>query len=712
MSLLQALLITTGLLTLAVTFLVYRRNKRAAIYQSFLLLGTGLSLWAISLVLMQITKDFVFATPTLTSGLLAFVGFFFLAKTFPDYTGPIPKQFYFYLVPALILIILVPFKVFISDAIFYPDGSIEPINEPAFPIFLLIILGYVIGSIVLMTKKFLRVTGVMREQMRYFFMGLGISSLIIFFADVLLPVLGIFQFNVFGAFSPLIFVGFTSYAIVRHQLMDIRVVIQRGLIYSALASLILLFYVIAINILGFFFQQQTQVTAFISAALTTLIAVFTIPIIDRYLKKITDKVFFKDKYNYQEALHELSEILNENIELKSILRSISKTLKNILKTEKVILLLLPQNILFDETGTFRKIERFYSDKLIKWCTKHPDIIVWSNIPYMLEQSMITAERKEALLEIQRLQEKNKVTVSVPIILGHKLIGFISLGKKLSGDPYTTEDLKLLETFAFQAAIALEKSRLFEEVRDYSQELEKKVGRRTKEIEALQQSQKQMMLDISHGLQTPLTIIKGELSFLKKQIPHNKKVVVFEKSIDEVSTFIYDLLKLARLETVSVDFKKTAFSLSNLLSEQVDYLKTIAKEKNIVVHGLIEKNISILGDEKKIEELINNLVSNAIKYMQKDGEREIQISLKKSKKGALISVADTGIGIGKKDLPHIFTRFYRVKNHDSLNTKGTGLGLAVVKRIVEIHDGTISVTSEVGKGTSFTIVFPIIKEKRT
>jgi len=362
--------------------------------------------------------------------------------------------------------------------------------------------------------------------------------------------------------------------------------------------------------------------------------------------------------------------------------------------------------MFDEKGTFQKIEKFYSDKLIKERMKHPDVIVHANIPYILGQNTITATWKEALTEIQRLGEKNKTAVSMPIILEHKLVGFLALGKKLSGDSYTSEDMKLLETFSYRAAVAIEKARLYEEVAEYSQSLERKVKERTQEIEELQQAQKQMMIDISHGLQTPLTTIKSELGFLKKQIPPNKKISVFEKSIDEVSVFIYDLLKLARLETGEEKFKKESMSFSRILREQVEYFEVVVQEHHIDLDSSIEDDIIIFGDKKKLEELTVNLVSNAIKYMKQKGKREIHIGLGSARNIAKLTIADNGIGISTKDLPHIFERFYRVENLNNTYTKGTGLGLAICKKIVERHEGTISVTSKLGKGTTFTITLPI------
>lgn len=254
------------------------------------------------------------------------------------------------------------------------------------------------------------------------------------------------------------------------------------------------------------------------------------------------------------------------------------------------------------------------------------------------------------------------------------------------------------------AIGLEKEGLYEKIQRHSEELETRVWQRTSELARLQESQRQMMVDISHGLQTPLTVVRGGLDLLSKQLQDNKKTAALIKSIDQVSSFIYNLLNLARLEATKEDFLKEQIDFSELINGLVEYCQVIAEEKNIKIIGRVEPGINILGKRDKLEELVINLVSNAIKYMRPDGERAIFINLHKRENTAELIVQDTGIGVSAEELPHLFEAFYRSKNNHNREISGAGLGLTISKKIAEKHSATIGVDSELGRGTTFTIKF--------
>jgi two-component system phosphate regulon sensor histidine kinase PhoR len=257
-------------------------------------------------------------------------------------------------------------------------------------------------------------------------------------------------------------------------------------------------------------------------------------------------------------------------------------------------------------------------------------------------------------------------------------------------------------------VAFEKAKLYKEVEEYSRELEKRVEERTAQLHQLQENQRQMMLDISHKLQNPLTVVKGELNLLQKQMPHNNMhLLVFEKSIDDVSKFVYDLLHLARLEADTESVEKKRLNMSELLSEHLEYFETMLVESDITLVQDIDSHIHMDGNREKLEELVTNLLSNAVKYMGNKSEHrnaEIEVSLKKSQDTVVFIVTDNGIGIEKEDVSHIFERFYRAESGRGTNSKGTGLGLAICKKITEIHNGNISVESELGKGTKITVTF--------
>ena len=145
-------------------------------------------------------------------------------------------------------------------------------------------------------------------------------------------------------------------------------------------------------------------------------------------------------------------------------------------------------------------------------------------------------------------------------------------------------------------------------------------------------------------------------------------------------------------------------LRDVVTEQVKRLSPLARERGIELSCLIRDPCETVGDSIKLQQVVYNVIDNAIKYTPRGGEVSVEVS--RSGKRALISVHDTGIGIPQEDLPHIFDRFYRVDKARSRETGGTGLGLSIVKQIVLLHGGDITAQSEESKGSTFIIELPL------
>jgi len=519
-----------------------------------------------------------------------------------------------------------------------------------------------------------RLRGLHNMQIKYVMLGWGLFFVGGLTVSLILPYFtGNADWSKFGPLFSVVMVAAIAYAIIKHQFLDIRIIIQRGIIYTALLSLIVGFYLLAVFVLGHVLHQTSHFTIFLSAGFTAIIGIFGVPHIDRYFRRVTDKIFFKDRYDYSEAVHTLSHILNRNVEREQIISKATGALTHILKVADVSFFSL----------------RDVPSALAEYFKDHQDVID-------------CAESADTAAACGFAQQQ-RAAVIAPIVLEQTLVGVVMLGPKKSGDRFTREDLKLLTTFASQAAVALSKAELYAQVKEYSRSLEEKVHERTLELELMQQEQKQMMVDISHNLQTPLTVLKGELGLLKKTLPDDKHIKIFERSIDSVSQFIVNLLKLAKLEHGSEKIEMEPFDLSALLVELVEYFEVPASEKGIVLISNIEKGILINGNREKLGELVTNLVSNAMKYVA--NEKKIWITLKRTGGQAELAVEDTGVGIAREELENIFKRFYRIK-HEGDEERGSGLGLAICKKVVEMHEGTIKIESEVGAGSVFTIKLPI------
>ena len=666
----------------------------------------ALALWNLSLLLTIIEAPYqlIWSRLAFSFGVIMVAATFLFSLAFPKV-----NQWYFKLyipiaVLAGILFTLTTTSLAISRVEivdkYIITGDIGPIISPVFGIYVLTLS---LVSLVILATRYWQATGIARMQLLYVLIGFAIFHTALETTNFILPVtLGVFDFNNLGPVFSLPMVAMIGYAIIRHQLMDIRVVIQRGLVYASLLTLIVGVYLGLVFTLGFVFGSATNVTVLLSAGLTTIIGIFTVPYIDHHLRKVTDHLFFQDKYDYSEALQTLSETLNKNVELEKMLGATARQLKNIFRVEKVMFLITEGNRFFEDSWKPLNInfpEGYFEERL-----KYAPILVCAEVPAMIEDERLDKKWREMLVQIEKECKKFGVALTSIIVLDQKIIGIVGFGKKLSGDLFSTEDRQLIQTFSTQAAVAFEKARLYEKEKEQALLLEKKVAERTRELEELQKSQQQMMVDISHQLQTPLTILKSQLESCNGN-PDKKKLPILRRAIDDTSKFAYDLLDLARLEMAEARFNEDVVNLSNLLNEIVEYLKYPTGAHKITIETDIQPDIQVAGSKSKLEELITILVSNAIKYMRPDGVREIHIKLEQTPDSAICTIADTGIGIPDADLPQIFERFYRVKDPNHPKVKGTGLGLAIAKQIVLRHNGTINVTSTYGHGSQFVFRLP-------
>jgi two-component system OmpR family sensor kinase len=221
-----------------------------------------------------------------------------------------------------------------------------------------------------------------------------------------------------------------------------------------------------------------------------------------------------------------------------------------------------------------------------------------------------------------------------------------------------------------------------------------------QIDGLMRSQRSFVADASHELRGPLTVIRGNLDLLKRNLSEedrSESITVLEAEMTRMTRIVNDLLVLAEVESGQLDQEQTV-SLKELLLDAHERALQLAGERQVVIER--QEDLWVKGDAHRLDQLIGNLVGNAIKYTPEGGT--ITLSLYQDGDWARLDVTDTGMGIPAEHLPHIFERFYRVDKARSRKSGGSGLGLAIVKGIAGQHGGKVSVTSEPGKGSTFSV----------
>jgi two-component system phosphate regulon sensor histidine kinase PhoR len=227
-----------------------------------------------------------------------------------------------------------------------------------------------------------------------------------------------------------------------------------------------------------------------------------------------------------------------------------------------------------------------------------------------------------------------------------------------------------------------------------------------EAQDLEKIKKDFVVNVSHELRTPLTAIKGYLETLHEEVPEAQRryVEVIGKNTERLIAIVKDLLLLSELEEKSFDLKKEDVDVNVLLENVRTVLESKAKTKGLDLIITPEPGLPLIkGDSFKLEQLLINLLDNAIKYTE---QGSVQVKIAKVGDALALTVQDTGVGIPQEDLPRIFERFYVVDKSRSRKVGGTGLGLSIVKHIVLLHNGKIEVESQPGQGTKFIITLPI------
>jgi heavy metal sensor kinase len=216
-------------------------------------------------------------------------------------------------------------------------------------------------------------------------------------------------------------------------------------------------------------------------------------------------------------------------------------------------------------------------------------------------------------------------------------------------------------------------------------------------------------DASHELRTPLTILQLELEGIAQSHRLNPSLTdQIGSALEEthrMSHIVENLLAISRLDAGEVKMDKTRLDLGQLAASTAEQMRLLAEEKLILFRSNVATNIYVEGDRSRLQQVIVNLVANAIKYTQEGGE--VEVNVRADRGTAVLEVSDNGVGISAHALGHVFERFYRADKARSRNSGGAGLGLAIVKAICTAHGAEIKVSSEEGHGSRFTVELPLL-----
>jgi signal transduction histidine kinase len=316
------------------------------------------------------------------------------------------------------------------------------------------------------------------------------------------------------------------------------------------------------------------------------------------------------------------------------------------------------------------------------------------IPDILEEREYTGTRARPMLA--RLGYRS--LLAVPLLRDQQIMGALTVWRRTSGN-FAAEIVNLLQTFAAQSALAIHNARLFREIQEKGHQLE-----------LASKYKSQFLASMSHELRTPMNAVLGYTRMLLMnvygELPEKVRDVHgrIDKSGRHLLGLINDVLDFSKIEAGQLTLTVNPYSIKDVIQAVVAGTQSLATEKNLVLTTTIPGDLpSASGDERRIAQVLLNLVGNAIKFTD-SGEVRIDVAAKNG--DLLVSVSDTGPGIPETERAKIFDEFRQAEGSITQKKGGTGLGLAIAKRIVELHGGKIWVESEVGKGSKFTFTLPM------
>jgi GAF domain-containing protein/anti-sigma regulatory factor (Ser/Thr protein kinase) len=290
-------------------------------------------------------------------------------------------------------------------------------------------------------------------------------------------------------------------------------------------------------------------------------------------------------------------------------------------------------------------------------------------------------------------------LAVPLLLDQKIMGALTIYRRQTGT-FAPEVVNLLQTFATQSVLAIQNARLFREIED-----------KGRELEAANRHKSEFLANVSHELRTPLNAIIGFSEVLGERLfgELNEKQAEYTEDIlssgRHLLSLINDILDLSKIEAGRMELEVTTFDLPLAIENAILLIRERASRHGIRLDRVIDNHLGdFTGDERKVKQVLVNLLSNAVKFTPEGGQIKVEATVGDS--AAIISVIDTGIGIAKEDQEAIFEEFRQVGSNYAQKREGTGLGLTLTRKFVEMHGGKIWVESEVGKGSKFTFTLPI------
>jgi signal transduction histidine kinase len=487
-------------------------------------------------------------------------------------------------------------------------------------------------------------------------------------------------------------------AVLRYRLFDIGIITNRSLVYGTLTVLLAGLYLSLVRSLTLAIQvlvhrEDNTLVVFIA---TLTVALAFAPLRQR-VQALIDRTFYRAKLDYQRLLPEIGARLATCIVPDQLAHLLTVDLPRQLQIASATLAVLG-------TGNGCFVPAGDGDSGYELPSDHP------LATFLRDQGgpvMRLQPPAQLPAEAQTFLDRDGIELCIPLIVGTELVGLYNLGPKLSGRVYNHEEVRLLYLLGQQAAIAVENARLYQEVQRQAEELAAAVA----QLRQLDRLKNEFIQNVSHELRSPMTIVRGYAEVLdagqlgELSPDQQQATAIIKRRVRMLSEMVEDIMLI--LEAEANPPQPQPVLLSELTQSVVEDFQVEAGRAELALHADIVPAPPVKGSPTYLRRVLDNLVANAIKFTPAGGA--ITVRVRRRGDQVVLEVSDTGIGIPPDQQERVFERFYQVDGSIHRRYRGAGLGLALVKEIVEVYGGRVAVESKAGEGTTFAVTLPIYEE---
>lgn len=696
------------------------RNPKSVTHTLFFLLSIDIAAWSVANYIAISTPDLLVALYwtriVMALAVPQAILFFLLLSTIPNKQLSIPMWMLVSIIFLGVVTIGACVSPYLFTSIIFVNGAPSPTPGPAMALFVVVAVGSLIAGVITLWKRLHESSGVLRLQLQI--IGIGIVfmfALILLFNFIFVVVFGISSYVSASPLYTLPFVSATAYAIIKHKFLDIRLIIARAVSYTIVVSLFGVLYALLFALTSSLLISPFIDIKFIGVSTAAaIVMLITFPMVKKTIEKSTDSVFYKDKYDTSAVLYHVAQIMARTLRLEELAHQLVVSINKEFQTEHAC-------IVISSNG---KIVSMYTDGY----EKPPEIPEYT-ASYISAFGKLRQRDDEKDPQISAFFTSLDAALILPLETGQHAIGLLCIGNKRSGELFSDEDVSTLEIIASEAAIAMENSLSYEEIRRFNVTLEDEVKHATEDLrhandklEQLDKLKDEFVSLASHELRTPLTSIRsylwmalsgkgGEISDKQKYYLDRSYV-----STERLIKLVNDMLNISRIESgrLAVQFSRTG--VPTLIKDVLAEVQPKIDEQKLTCSVSLsnQKLPDVIADVDKVKEVLINILGNAIKFTPNGGT--ITVTAHTEGDQVEISVTDSGLGFSPSESAKLFTKFSTLKTvsaNRSQSFQSTGLGLYISKSIIAIHGGSMKASSPGnGKGATFSFTLPVYAvEKR-